>query len=72
MKETTEIIEIIDKEINDIKLKQIKNKAEFFSTDLLGNYINTLRDNFYLLKGEQNSLIRVRNKIMELLNKKGE
>lgn len=59
-----EIIKIIDKELENIRYRQVENKAKVFDTNIFNYYAITLRDDYYLLKGEQNALIRIKNKIL--------
>jgi hypothetical protein len=59
-----EIIKIIDKELENIRYKQVENKAKVFDTNIFDYYAITLRDDYYLLEGEQNALIRIKNKIL--------
>lgn len=61
-----EIIKIIEEELKDIELKQIRNKANSFNVTILDSYAVTLRDEHYILEGERNSLVRLKNKISEV------
>lgn len=63
-----EIIKIIDKELENIRYKQVENKAKVFDTNVFDYYVITLRDDHYLLKGERNALVRIKNKILEETN----
>lgn len=63
-----EIIKIIDKELENIRYRQVENKAKVFDTNVFGYYAITLRDDYYLLKGELNALVRIRNKLLEETN----
>lgn len=60
-----EIIKIIGEELKDIELKQIRNKANSFNVTILDYYAVALRDEHYILEGERNSLVRLKNKILE-------
>ena len=63
-----EIIKIIDKELENIRYRQVENKAKVFNTNIFEDYAITLRDDYYLLEGEQNALIRIKNKLWEETN----
>ena len=62
------IIKIIDKELENIRYRQVENKAKVFNTNIFEYYAITLRDDYYLLEGEQNALIRIKNKLLEETN----
>ena len=63
-----EIIKIIDKELENVRYKQVENKAKVFDINVFDHYVITLRDDYYLFEGEQNALIRIKNKILEETN----
>lgn len=63
-----EIIKIIDKELENIRYRQVENKAEVFNTNIFGHYAISLRDDYYLLEGERNALVRIKNKLLEETN----
>lgn len=61
------LYEEIDKMIKEVHDKYIKTKAEAYNVVLTDDYVIVLRENFKMLDGEHNALIRVKNKISELL-----
>lgn len=71
MSEDRKIIDIlygeIDKMIKEVDDEYGKTKANAYNVLLTDNYAITLRETFKMLDGEYKALIRVKNKILELI-----
>ena len=61
------LYEEIDKMIKEVDDEYGKTKANAYNVVLTDNYVITLRETFKMLDGERRALIRVKNKILELI-----
>lgn len=64
------VLEIIDKLLKDIDFRTKDVKANAYTVRLTDYYAIELRDQFNRLDGEYNALIKIKNEIINILDKK--
>lgn len=67
-KDIDKLLEIVDKMLKDVDIRIGNTKADAYTVSLTDYYAITLRDEFNKLDGEYNALVKVKNKILELIN----
>lgn len=69
-KDIDKILELVDNLIKDVDIRTGNTKANAYTVRLTDYYAIELRDEFNRLDGEYNALVKVKNKIIEIIEGK--
>lgn len=69
-KDIDKILKLVDNLIKDVAIRTGNTKANAYTVRLTDYYAIELRDEFNRLDGEYNALVKVKNKIIEIIEEK--